>query len=255
MRVVSVADKPNSSARDLSGALSLDPSLTARVLRLANSAYYGLSRRVADVSFAVTVVGFPTIRAMAAATASGLFESGTRTVPGGFWEHSVATAAACSTLAGRAGVRAPEAFALGLLHDLGSALLFRIGPERYDSLLADVHNANASIVELERDVYGMGHDEAGARVFAAWRFPEEFVEAVELHHSCSGDQAATVLTPYGRVLMAAEAVASRLTRKHPVRFEPDNHQGLAALGLTAADATAVANQVKEDAAHLLQAFS
>lgn len=253
MRVVSVADQPNSSARDLSGALSMDPSLTARVLRLANSAYYGLSRRVADVSFAVTVVGFPTIRAMAAATASGLFEAGTRTVPAGFWEHSVATAAACSALASRGGVRAPEAFALGLLHDLGAALLFRIGPERYDEVLAATHLAGAPAVShLERDVYGMAHDEAGARVFAAWRFPEEFVEAVDLHHHDPGGE---TLSAYGKVLVAAEAVASRLCRKHPVRFEPDSHAGLAALGLTAVDATTIANQVKDDTAHLLQAFS
>ena len=94
------------------------------MLRLANSAYYGLSRRVAEVSFAVTVVGFPTVRAMAAVHASGLFEPGEHTVPDGYWEHSVATATVCSVLAPRAGVRPNQAFPLGLLHDLGSALLY-----------------------------------------------------------------------------------------------------------------------------------
>src|SRR5581483_336756 len=83
VRTVWVADQPHSSAKDLAAALTADPSLTARVLRLANSAYYGLSRRVADVAFAVTVVGFPTVRAMAAVHASGLFEPGEHAVPDG----------------------------------------------------------------------------------------------------------------------------------------------------------------------------
>ena len=67
MRVVWIADDPGSSAKDLAGVIAADPSLTARVLKLANSAYYGLSGRVANVGFAVTVIGFPTVRAMATA--------------------------------------------------------------------------------------------------------------------------------------------------------------------------------------------
>jgi len=251
MGVVWVADEPHSSARDLAGALTADPSLTARVLRLANSAYYGLSRRVADVGFAVTVVGFPTIRAMAAASASGLFEPGARAVPQGFWEHSVAVAAACSALAVRAGVRAPEAFALGLLHDLGRALLFRTDPERYDAVAAEARAARAPLSRVERDAFGLGHDEAAARVFAAWRFPEDFIEAVSVHHSDPEGS----LPPSARVLMAAEAVAGRLTRLHPVQLEPESEAGLRALHLTRAEGAALANQVKDDVAQLMLAFS
>ena len=155
VRTVWVADQPNSSAKDLAAALTADPALTARVLRLANSAYYGLSRRVAEVSFAVTVVGFPTVRAMAAVHASGLFEPGEHTVPEGYWEHSVATATLCSVLAPRAGVRPNQAFPLGLLHDLGSALLFRADPERFEAVqaearMAEEHEAKHLLARLEK---------------------------------------------------------------------------------------------------------
>ncbi|HVW32589.1 MAG TPA: HDOD domain-containing protein, partial [Acidimicrobiia bacterium] len=207
VRTVWVADQPHSSAKDLAAALTADPSLTARVLRLANSAYYGLSRRIADVAFAVTVVGFPTVRAMAAVHASGLFEPGEHTVPDGYWEHSVATATVCSVLAPRAGVRPNQAFPLGLLHDLGSALLFRADHERFEAAQEMARNGKG-LRAAEKAVFGMAHDEAAARVFSAWRFPETFIDAVADHHA----HPATLTDPDTLLLTAAEAVASRLVK-------------------------------------------
>jgi HD-like signal output (HDOD) protein len=250
VRTVWVADQPNSSAKDLAGALTADPSLTARVLRLANSAYYGLSRRVADVAFAVTVVGFPTVRAMAAVHASGLFEPGEHTVPDGYWEHSVATATLCSVLAPRAGVRPNQAFPLGLLHDLGSALLFRADPQRYETVQAEARDGRPLRV-AERGAYGMAHDEAAARVFSAWRFPETFIEAVADHHA----HPATLAEPHTLLLVAAESVASRLVKAPGFEFEHGQNAGLRALNLDVTEALAIARQVEDDVAQLLQAFS
>jgi len=250
VRTVWVADQPNSSAKDLAAALTADPSLTARVLRLANSAYYGLSRRVADVAFAVTVVGFPTVRAMAAVHASGLFEPGEHTVPDGYWEHSVATATLCSVLAPRAGVRPNQAFPLGLLHDLGSALLFRADPDRFEAVQAEARGGR-SLRAAEKAAYGMAHDEAAARVFSAWRFPETFIEAVADHHA----HPATLTEPHSLLLVAAESVASRLVESPGPELEHGQNVGLRALNLDVTDALAIARQVEDDVAQLLQAFS
>jgi putative nucleotidyltransferase with HDIG domain len=250
VRTVWVADQPHSSAKDLAAALTADPSLTARVLRLANSAYYGLSRRVADVAFAVTVVGFPTVRAMAAVHASGLFEPGEHTVPDGYWEHSVATATVCSVLAPRAGVRPNQAFPLGLLHDLGSALLFRADPERFEAVQAEARTGRP-LRSVEKATYGMAHDEAAARVFAAWRFPETFIDAVADHHA----HPATLSEPHSLLLVAAESVAARLVRTPGAELEHGPNPGLRALGLDVTDALAIARQVEDDVAQLLQAFS
>jgi putative nucleotidyltransferase with HDIG domain len=250
VRTVWVADQPNSSAKDLAGALTADPSLTARVLRLANSAYYGLSRRVAEVSFAVTVVGFPTVRAMAAVHASGLFEPGDHTVPDGYWEHSVATATVCSVLAPRAGVRPNQAFPLGLLHDLGSALLYRAHPERYEAVQGEARGGRG-LRTAEKAAFGMAHDEAAARVFSAWRFPETFIEAVADHHA----HPATLSEPHRLLLVAAESVASRLARSPGAELENGPNAGLRALNLDVTDALAIARQVEDDVAQLLQAFS
>jgi len=250
VRTVWVADQPQSSSKDLAAALTADPSLTARVLRLANSAYYGLSRRVADVAFAVTVVGFPTVRAMAAVHASGLFEPGEHTVPDGYWEHSVATATLCSVLAPRAGVRANQAFPLGLLHDLGSALLFRADPARFEEVQAEARGGRA-LRSAEKAAYGMAHDEAAARVFSAWRFPETFIEAVADHHA----HPATLTEPHTLLLVAAESVASRLVKSPGQEFEHGQNAGLRALNLDVTEALAIGRQVEDDVAQLLQAFS
>jgi putative nucleotidyltransferase with HDIG domain len=250
VRTVWVADQPQSSSKDLAAALTADPSLTARVLRLANSAYYGLSRRVADVAFAVTVVGFPTVRAMAAVHASGLFEPGEHTVPDGYWEHSVATATLCSVLAPRAGVRANQAFPLGLLHDLGSALLFRADPERFEEVQAEARNGRP-LRAAEKAAFGMAHDDAAARVFSAWRFPETFIEAVADHHA----HPATLTEPHALLLVAAESVASRLVKSPGFEFEHGQNAGLRALNLDVTEALAIARQVEDDVAQLLHAFS
>jgi putative nucleotidyltransferase with HDIG domain len=250
VRTVWVADQPTSSAKDLAAALTADPSLTARVLRLANSAYYGLSRRIADVTFAVTVVGFPTVRAMAAVHASGLFEPGEHTVPDGYWEHSVATATVCSVLAPRAGVRPNQAFPLGLLHDLGTALLFRADPERFGAVHAEARDGR-SLRAAEKAAYGLAHDEAAARVFSAWRFPDTFIEAVADHHA----HPATLTEPHALLLVAAESVASRLVRTPGYELEHGQNTGLRALNLDVTDAVAIARQVEDDVAHLLHAFS
>lgn len=250
VRTVWVADQPQSSAKDLAAALTADPSLTARVLRLANSAYYGLSRRVAEVSFAVTVVGFPTVRAMAAVHASGLFGPGEHTVPDGYWEHSVATATLCSVLAPRAGVRPNQAFPLGLLHDLGGALLFRTDPGRFEAVQAEARDGRP-VRSAEKAAFGMAHDEAAARVFSAWRFPETFIEAVGDHHA----HPAAVSEPHTRLLMAAEAVAGRVVAGRGAELEHGTNAGLRALDLDVTDAVAIARQVEDDVAQLLQAFS
>jgi putative nucleotidyltransferase with HDIG domain len=250
VRTVWVADQPTSSAKDLAAALTADPSLTARVLRLANSAYYGLSRRIADVTFAVTVVGFPTVRAMAAVHASGLFEPGEHTVPDGYWEHSVATATVCSVLAPRAGVRPNQAFPLGLLHDLGTALLFRADPERFGAVQAQARDGRA-LRAAEKAAYGLAHDEAAARVFSAWRFPETFIEAVADHHA----HPATLTEPHALLLVAAESVAGRLVRTPGYELEHGQNTGLRALNLDVTDAVAIARQVEDDVAQLLHAFS
>jgi len=201
MRVLFLAEDPNSSAGDLGGVVGTDPSLTAKVMKVANSAYYGLSGRVASATFAVTVLGFDTVRAIAAAIAAGLTgDSGT--LPDGFWGHAASCAVACSLVSPRLSIRGPEGFSLGLLHDIGGALLHRsLGPLPVET---PPETANAARLAVEQQLWGIDHAEAASRVLAAWWFPQDLTRALAVHHA----PPAEATTPLARALIAGEALAA-----------------------------------------------
>ncbi len=182
VRVLHVVDDPSSSAADLARAVAVDPVLTAQAMRLANSAYYGLSRRVRSAEFAVSVLGFATVRSLAASFAAGTLHKGVR-LPEHFWEHAAATAVGTAFVSTRLDVDRAEAFSLGLLHDLGAALLCRHDPGGYSFVEEDEqHRDSARSMLVERDVLGIDHADAGAAVLEAWRFPAGMVDAIATHH-------------------------------------------------------------------------
>ena len=223
LRVLNLIDDPESSSGDLATAAGADPALTTRIMRMANSAYYGLSGRVATPGFAITVLGFATVRSLAAAAAAGLTED-PNGVPAGFWNHAAATATAASLVAPRIGARKPEAFCLGLLHDLGSALLHRCDPDGYDETVGNALAAGEPVSVVERRVYGLSHEDAASRVLAAWRFPEELCRAVASHH---GDPAAAP-SALAKTLIAGEALALRLPDAPEAEAKAVHHMALKA---------------------------
>jgi len=202
--VLHLVDDPNTDGRQLAEAVDAEPIMAAQVLKLANSAAFGMSRRVASTQHAVSVVGFDSIRAVAAILASGLRNHKTPT-PDGFWNHAAATAAACSVISSRFGMSRGEAFSLGLLHDLGAAILCGVDPLGYRALSdsqSGTREDTAGRCAQEIAMYGMSHAEAGARLFASWSFPELFVDAVANHHDVL-----VGLSPQERVLLAGDALA------------------------------------------------
>ena len=209
LRVVQVVDDPDTSAADVSKAAGADPALTARILRVANSAYYGLSGRVGTPAFAVTVVGFQTVRSLAAVAAAGL--AGDEDLPAGFWERASSVASACSLLARRVGTPAPEAFCAGLLYDLGTALLYRHDRTMYDGLAAEAAGGPVSLPELQRRTYGATAATLCADVLEGWRFPEDLCIAIR-HQD---DDPATARDPLVRTLQAGMTMATLPTPEWP----------------------------------------
>ena len=200
LKVLLLADDPEADARRLSEAIDLDPILTAQIMRLANSAAYGMSQRVGSTQHAVSLVGFDAVRAVSALLASGL-RNHRVAAPDGFWEHSAATAAACSVVASRFGVPKGQAFSLGLLHDLGAALLHSVDPAAYRPLVGQCSDT-ASQCGLELLEFGMSHEQAAARILGQWNFPLEMVEAIASHHDVSA-----AISPHAQVLIAGDALA------------------------------------------------
>lgn len=201
LRVVQVVDDERSSASSVAAAASVDPALTARMLRMANSAYYGLSGRVSSAGFAVTVIGFSTVRSLAAMSAAGFI--GDQDLPPGFWQRGVATAAGASVVARRVGADAAEAFCVGILHDLGTALLWRHDAETQARLMAAA-TAKQPVQVLERREYGATHASLAADVLDAWSFPVDLCLAIGRHH----DTPSTSAAPLRRALQAGIALAA-----------------------------------------------
>jgi HD-like signal output (HDOD) protein len=195
MRVIAVGSDPEASAGDLADALSRDPSLLARVLRLANSAYYGVASTVRSPLVAVSLLGFPTVSSIAAA---GLAVNEDAPVPDGFWEQAAETAVLARLLAPTFGAHTADAFSVGLLHDLGGALLYRADPDGYVLLPDEPQERLAA----ERDRYGMTHAEVGERVLGAWKLPADLASAVGSHH----DPVVADTAPLTRTLAVAAAM-------------------------------------------------
>lgn len=213
-RVLQLVNDDNCSARRLGDAVSFDPALTIRLLRLANSAYYGLSGRIATAPRAVTVVGFTTVAALAAAAASGM--DAPSVVPEGYWRRAACTAVAASLIAAVVGAEQPEAFCAGLLADFGGALLHQADPNAFTQAVEAATVDGADLVEAERARFGWAHDELAAKVLSIWRFPASLCTAVGAHHRAVPPTA----EPLTRAVRAAMIVVAEIPgiSAHPTPY-------------------------------------
>lgn len=196
LRVLWLVDDPTSDVARLAKTVELDPLLAARLLHISNSAYYSLRTPVTNVPRAIAALGFATVRSLAASAACGLSDEDTA-VEGDFWSHAAAVANAAQLVAPRFNVPQSDAFALGLMHDLGEALLHRAAPAAWSQL------GQRPTPQRELELFGITHAEAGARVLEAWRFPPAFCEAIANHHHSLSPREA----PLTQCLIAAELVA------------------------------------------------
>ena len=242
LRVVQCIDNPRSTASDVALAASVDPALTARMLRMANSAYYGLSGRVSTASFAVTVIGFATVRSLAAMSAAGFV--GDRDLPPGFWARGATVAAGAALVARRVGADASESFCVGILHDLGNALLWRHDSERQAALLAAA-TPEEPVQVLEQRAYGATHASLCSDVLTAWHFPAEICATIARHHDAPSPAAPALR----RALQGGLALAALTDGAGPV-----DARALDAAHVPDKDRSALVAQVRVHGAELASAL-
>jgi putative nucleotidyltransferase with HDIG domain len=246
MRLLWMLEDPRTSAADLGRLIESDPALSTQVIRLSNTAFYGLSGKVSSAWRAVTVLGLATVRAIATTAAFDLFSEKGRSVPDEFWEHSVTTAAAAAALARRVGIQPNDAFSAGLLHDVGTALVFRRAPRRYDTMIErHIAEPDRPLVEIELEEFGATHAEVGAAALGVMRFPAEMVEAISTHHTPPSE-----VTPLlSRLLIAADAVALEVDG-----FDSEDNapigDALEALDIPASAADGMVDEVRSDQENL-----
>ena len=245
MRLLWMLEDPRTSAADLGRLIESDPALSTQVIRLANTAFYGLSGKVSSAWRAVTVLGLATVRALATTAAFDLFSEKGRSVPDDFWPHCVMTAAAASSVARRVGLPGNDAFSVGLLHDIGAALVFRRAPRRYDAIVERLATEDGlTLVDAEREEFGITHAEIGAAALGVMKFPAEFVTAVGVHHHAP-NQVESLL---GRVVITADAIACSLNTVAECSCDLD--AALTSLGLPLGSKQSLIDEVVQDQENL-----
>jgi len=183
------AASANVSFRSLEDIVKVDQGLTARILKVANSAQYARQRQIKDLTSAFTLLGFNTIKSLVlVVTASGMFSSiRSSAFYRDHWYHSILTSFLAKALAVRCALReiAEETFLAGLFHDIGRVPLYLSDPARYDGLVREEIERGAPMRELERQAFGTDHQELGADLLTQWAFPAVYVDTAREHDSSS----------------------------------------------------------------------
>ncbi len=178
LRVIELADRSDTSARSLADAAAVDPAFTARLLQLANSAYYGRPGQITAVPPAVALLGTETVRGLAVTMALGLSgEHGP--LPDGFWERAATAAAGSHLVAPFVGADQGDAFCVGLLHEVGQALLFRAAPDAYAALVEDC--SPAELAAAERHWCGTTSGELAAQALGGAGLPASVCSTLAAH--------------------------------------------------------------------------
>lgn len=188
IRILELTADIDSSAKELVDQIAHDPILTAKVLKLVNSAYFGLSRQVDSIQQSVIYVGINTIKNLAISVAA--MGSLPQTNKAGlnmsdFWLHSLVTAVVAKLLAQKVCVPKPEIsgyFISGLLHDIGQIILSQAEPKIYGWVLEEAKLLQTPLHEIEHDVFGLDHAALGALLAEKWQLPEPIVAAIRHHH-------------------------------------------------------------------------
>ncbi len=170
--------------------ISFDPALTANVLRICNSAYFGAATPTSDLQEAVTRLGFQQVYQLVAAAMGarmlGAAQPGYGLDEGELWKHSVAVAVTAQVMARKLSDDDNMVFTAALLHDIGKIILSQALESIYPKLVRETEINQQSLLETERKLLGAQHAEVGARLLERWRFPPSIVSAVWFHHTPKG---------------------------------------------------------------------
>lgn len=190
MKVAEICNNPRTSPGDLNRIISLDPVITGRVLKLVNSAYYGLPGQVTSLTRAIIMLGLNTVvnLAISMAVVEKVSVKNSSGVLSGdsFWTHSLCTGVVAKFLSGIRGI--PPAgqegfFVGGLLHDLGKVALNECFPEEYREVFESIKEVNRPLPDAETEVFGIDHCKVGDMIAEKWQLGPSLRDVLFRHHS------------------------------------------------------------------------
>ena len=174
-------------SRNVVEIITGDPAMTAKILQVVNSAFFGVPSEVVSPLAAVRLLGFDLVSSLALSvgSVSQVTDRWFETLAEQWWRHSLTTASFAKVIAQAENAEArmvDTAMTAGLLHDVGKLVLVSCLGDDYLKLLRDAQNRLEPLWQLEQDTYGTSHAEVGAYLLALWALPDPIVEAVAYHH-------------------------------------------------------------------------
>ncbi len=187
LKLLELTGDDDASIKELVQIISHDPAISSRILKVANSAYYGFARQVTAIDHAIPLLGLDMVRSLALSMKvfdyfRGIKSGGFFTLSD-FWLHSIAVSSIARDFVQLVPLGPRELlFTTGLLHDIGKLLLLDILDVQYLDLIRSVEREKTQLFEMEKRYLGMDHAETGAFLLERWSFPQEIITIVHDHH-------------------------------------------------------------------------
>jgi HD-like signal output (HDOD) protein len=189
MEVIGIIENPRTNVHTLSNIISKDQVLAAKILKIANSPFYGYSKTISTLDFAIVILGFETLKeaVLSVSLISHLSKNISKDFNiNSFWGHSIATSVISREIAKNLGYKIlAESFVAGLVHDLGILILNQYFSKEFDEVVQLSKTNNIPITEAEMKVIGVTHDEVGSWLAQRWNFPKQLIESMRYHHNPS----------------------------------------------------------------------
>ena len=187
LKISELINDPNSSAKDLARIIADDQVLTARLLKLVNSSFYGFPQRISTITNAIVLLGFDAIRSLLLTTSVfDLFAGRNKKhiqEQEKFWDHSLGCAVGAKVIGNYLRLdKIEELFVSGLLHDIGKIVEMLYISEEYAKVLAAIRKNNILMITAERNVVGYSHAEIGKLLANKWNLPAKLEQVIAHHH-------------------------------------------------------------------------
>ncbi len=189
IKIIHIVEDPKSTARDLHGVIKNDPALSVKVLKVVNSAFYGLPGQVASVDRAIILLGLSAVKNIAIAASIARLFKGKRISEqfsaADLWRHNVAVSVVARSL-GKCSphpVMLDELFVAGLIHDIGTLVERQAFPDEFSEVIRTCVETGQDFLECEREIIGADHQAFGVGLTTKWKFPRHLRAAVGFHHN------------------------------------------------------------------------
>lgn len=225
LKIIKLVESPTSTAQDLHKVIANDPALCSRILKVVNSAFYGLPGQIGSINRAIVLLGLNAVKNIAiAASLTKLFKGGALTpnfAAKDLWEHSVAVGTASKLIADHLKLAfVDEAFLAGLIHDIGIVVEIQYDRQRIvDALTKTAPNPEGvpqrNLLETEEESFGANHQDFGLGLCSKWKFPKSFANVTGYHHR------PLEVPQESRTLVTITAIADRLAASLAKPFRLD----------------------------------